>query len=853
VINNQHKLYVDNVLNLAETIVIKLSDAAEAMNNQVRIDSGLDSVDINDERSWKYYQNISGQYHLTDAPILVDSLDSTESIVFTIANLELHAATKLAYQFGTRYYRELILRYPDKELLILGVLYPCDIDAAIAAKDGTILGYPKNLVEVNEYSFIPKLQKWIYNYLFRWVNKQYTLSDDLYSATYIGQLFLHLVPAIFNIRLEACKTNEAHSFHVQQYLASNGFLDSFLSTMTNYQALFFYRNILYIQRNAGKKDTFDWLVQNIMTHRRLPFYEYSMNHDVSAMGRDQTDLFETPLQGETSLETKARLNKRSLPQVIFRRKAVNDLAKNIQKIEYPLQTILNKIEPLALGNKLYQDEHAQNISDALAYSPSSVVATKVLESSIIDYSDSEVYTLVDILFNNWIYFAAKGLYTATSVLNLPKSGTSVRLEAQEAVALFVYLTMKAYEPAVIPVNYPTILKIMPLRVNRALNISPTLTINTLRQNTLTKYLSDIELKEIFDTRVVAPPMLSINSFLLKCEEILFTAKEQFNIYASKENMHGRAHAKAAVSKLYTDETVRLNTLSGATAPFTGQLYSLFLNNKGLDFTGYNSADFNALAVDLVSVATGANTLKDSALAAIQASMVKLFTQLSSYSIQVISEINTSKIISVGSPQVRIGDAPITQSYHEYVLGADERALGAEFTDEQNFFMDLDVVFPPHGVKTIETFNDIVDISVHTSVLREFGGTDTNHVYVGVDVHSSFDFDNDFSLFTDLQKNQLVDIYCASGENLTSTEIFLIGGFTYVSDRKEIPVFQYNDTLDAGLAIFKPIETRTIIAGFNYVGNRAGVEAHLIPNIQINYTLSGFNYLGLTSQSLNGFL
>jgi hypothetical protein len=167
-------------------------------------------------------------------------------------------------------------------------------------------------------------------------------------------------------------------------------------------------------------------------------------------------------------------------------------------------------------------------------------------------------------------------------------------------------------------------------------------------------------------------------------------------------------------------------------------------------------------------------------------------------------------------------------------------------------MDLDVVFPPHGVKTIETFNDIVDISVHTSVLREFGGTDTNHVYVGVDVHSSFDFDNDFSLFTDLQKNQLVDIYCASGENLTSTEIFLIGGFTYVSDRKEIPVFQYNDTLDAGLAIFKPIETRTIIAGFNYVGNRAGVEAHLIPNIQINYTLSGFNYLGLTSQSLNGF-
>jgi hypothetical protein len=111
----------------------------------------------------------------------VPSLDIAQRIVFNKVNLQTHLATKQAYSYGTRYYQELVLQYPEQEMLILGILYPADITKAVNAKDGTILAYPPELVELYEVSLIPKLQTWLDNYLFRWFNKQFILTDDLYS------------------------------------------------------------------------------------------------------------------------------------------------------------------------------------------------------------------------------------------------------------------------------------------------------------------------------------------------------------------------------------------------------------------------------------------------------------------------------------------------------------------------------------------------------------------------------------------------------------------------------------------------------------------------------------------------
>jgi hypothetical protein len=274
---NYYQLYMNDVLTLAQTIVIKSVATANALNTYVQEQMG-GTVDSTDPTTWKYYLNLGGQYHPTDTMMTVTSMDTLETIDFTIANLAVNTATARGYQYGTRSYLELVSNYPDQEMLILGILYPVDIDAAIAGYDGQILGYPPNLIEVNEYSFVAKLQEYITGYIGRWYNAQYTSSDELYSAAFLGMMYLMLVPAILSIRNNACGTHEAHSFHVLEYLSSNGDLGQYYQYLTTEQALWLYRNIKYIQRHPGAQSTFNALVQNLLTNVGLPLARYAQAH-----------------------------------------------------------------------------------------------------------------------------------------------------------------------------------------------------------------------------------------------------------------------------------------------------------------------------------------------------------------------------------------------------------------------------------------------------------------------------------------------------------------------------------------------------------------------------------------------
>ena len=361
--SNHYQIYLNQVQQLAETITIKSSDTAEALNRFVT-EVHRFPVEPLDPKSWKYYLNLAGEYHDVDTPMYVVSMDTLSKIIFSKENLKLHRATAKGYAYGTRQYRELVAQYPDQEMLILGILYPVDLDKAITAPDWTILGYPSQLVESNEYSFIPKLQNWINGVQTRWTNSQYGISDALYPASVLGILYLNLVPTILNLRLEACRTNEAHSFHVRQYLGSHGLLDGYIEHMTTKQALFFYRNIAYIERNVGKREVFEWLVEHIMTERYLPIAEYTMRHDLS---QQPDELYPTPL---------------------FKKKALNMGYGSDVTDAVSLERMLDKQDKVARDNPKYKEEMAPRIKKSMENSLSNVVATKMLESSVVDMSNS---------------------------------------------------------------------------------------------------------------------------------------------------------------------------------------------------------------------------------------------------------------------------------------------------------------------------------------------------------------------------------------------------------------------------------------------------------------------------------
>lgn len=159
--SNYYQLYINQTLQLAETIVIKSATTAETLNQQIYGDSGGLALISTDPTTWKYYLNLAGQYHPVDQVMTVISMDTQGEIIFNRENLLIHLATARAYAYGTRAYIDLVGRYPNQEQLILGILYPTDMATAIAADDGAILSYPADYVESNEHSLIPKLQQWI--------------------------------------------------------------------------------------------------------------------------------------------------------------------------------------------------------------------------------------------------------------------------------------------------------------------------------------------------------------------------------------------------------------------------------------------------------------------------------------------------------------------------------------------------------------------------------------------------------------------------------------------------------------------------------------------------------------------
>ena len=612
--NNIYQIYIDNTINLASTIIIKSTDAEAGLNqlvNDTAMATGGPGVNMLDKTTWKYYRNLSGNYHALDTPMQVVSLDNLQMIDFTVANLKVHVATAAGYQYGSRLYKTLLAQYPTQELLIKGILYPVDLQTAINAKDGQILGYPANLVESNEYSLIPKLQKWIDGFKIRWYNTQFSISDSLYPTTALGIMYLNLVPAILNIRLEACRTKEAHSFHVRQYLASHGFLDNYIDNMTTKQALFFYRNISYIERNAGSKDTFRWLIDNVMTARNLPLAEYLMVHDISAL---PNNLY---------------------PNLTFVKQPLNNVYGVDTGVVFNLTEVLGSEDLLARDNILYKSDYIPMMQESMENSLSGELRTKVLESSVIDNTDSAPYTLSEILLNHWIYLSNNGTYTAYVNVNNPKTGEIILLTVAEAFILTWYVFCSSVN--IVPVNIPPVLA---TRVQRIMNPP---TINSLGNKSTV--VSIAELMSVVDSKLVPQSVaqqalsmqpeivniISTGSFYDLCTRIYSAAQMQRNLVASQQYSNARAMTMNMVSRIYSDNVCTLSS--------TGETYANWLATRNINVAGLTLAELGTLYSDLVRNATGMNLHTTTSLGDMQKAMLGIMSQLSSYSVQYIGMVN----------------------------------------------------------------------------------------------------------------------------------------------------------------------------------------------------------------------
>lgn len=614
--DNYYQIYLDKVKELAQTITIKSEETAAYMNKHIKNTYGADAVS-NKIQEWVYYKNICGEYHFSNKKMTVISMDTLEEIEFNKLNLSKHTATRTEYQFGTRRYEELVARYPDQEMLILGILYPADINKAITSDNYTILSYPEQLVESNEYSLIPRLQEWLYGFKLRWVNYSYECSDPYVAIVFMGLMYTSLVPVILNIRKSLCKTNEAHSYHVQRYLASHGFLDDYLDVMTTKQSLKFYKNINWLERNIGSTEAQKWLYENALTERAIPIAEYSAKHSTK------------------------NLLENLYPGVFFEKKSINNLEVVTEFDNLSLTEMLRKEEKTAPGNQLFTSENKDKISNLIKYSLSNKVKTKVLESNMNDYSNAKEIKLEDVILNLWLDLADRNIFVSVIPFVDPLTGENIPLTAKDAFILYFY----AYWKWQADFKFKEIPSFYASRVPRDVLYSKVLPKDGLPSD----FKYEIFLQKIAELMIKPEKMISLSAFYNYCHDLYLNANSQLYMVAQEEHYIVRSYKELAVARFYCDRNVKLIHENDKTT------YDEWLVSKEIDYKKYSRKDWGLLANSILNNVTCKNSSDVKSLKAIQSAMIRLTKQLSSYSVQFIQEMHDAGEQLGGLLLIREGD------------------------------------------------------------------------------------------------------------------------------------------------------------------------------------------------------
>lgn len=730
--SNHYKLYLDSVLQLAETLVIKSEYTAQKINEYVDFTYGQGLYDINDKTTWKYYLNVSGEYFRTDSVIKITSLDTLELIDFSKDQLALHPATKQAYQHNSRYYRELVFLYPEMEQLILGVLYPVDIQIAIDAPDFSVISYPPALIEDNEYSLITNINKWLENFDIRWNNKQFHISDDLFGTAVIGVLSAQLVPLILNLRLRACHTAEAHSFHVREFLASHGMLDKYLDAMTHTQAMFFYKNIRYIEHHYGKTDTFDWLIDNVMTERNLPLSEYSMSHDT-------TNMAET-----------------LIPDIVFKKTLINkNQVNNAQSnASYQLDVVLAKEALLAPENYRYSNDNKPVMLRQFERSLSASLSTKVLESSMVDYTDAVPFTIHDAFINNWVNYTNTNQFANFYIrINSPKTNKELVINIKDSYSYYFYAIARS---SGIDLEY------FPLFLAKMILKNPLPTQSDLLGVTSETLVTSDEAQAILDSVPTLKALNNILDFRDNCKDIHSSIIAQLYYVYRQEDLSKRAQIQAAVNLMYNDVYFQ--------PPDVFISIKDWIEFRDLEHEGYNDQDWADLALNIYQGVSGFDMRDTNNVVGVQKAMVGLLTQLSSYSIQVISDINETPLQTPYWNTIRLENiSSIGNLYSSILLGffkifkhvsypSDYGSIGIE-----DIIDDVTIINPQQDngpmIFPIDLSSDRMPF--------EFGMLDAgmfrlnqDNLPLPADANDYSDFQNfaAFASMTEEQRSEIVDVY-----------------------------------------------------------------------------------------------
>lgn len=633
--------YLSDTFSLARSVVVKFSQIATVQNEWLT--SLGHKVDTEKPATWKYYMNLAGQYHPTDKLMYVRSMDTLTDIAFTLENLTLHRATAREYKPGTVYYQNLVQEYPDQADLINGIVNPVDIEKAISSKDGEILYYDANYVEDNEDNFRSELQNWVDIQLLNYFNQQYLLIDDLYLQAFLGNFATSMVNAILNIRWQNCWTRRAHSFHIREFFASNGRLDGYIPYLTKPAQLWLYRNLKFLRHNAGKQDTFDRLVANLLTPRGIPLIKYDLRQNVKNM--------------PANLYADVEMVKLDVNSKI--------VMPGFDKVS--VDSILTREQPLAKDNKLIQDESREEIIDQVKSDKFSRMPTKILDSEVVDRSNSSVRTLFHVLWNHWIYLASSNRYRAFINVANPATGEYMAMSVKDAlvVALYCFKKTRGLTVDVIP-------ELVAYEVLR----NPLPTFGELASIVPMDFMPEGMVQAIMDRVTPMTDYISTEKFYNDCAQVHKDYLTLWELYSYQEHYRLRGYCEQLVKRHYM--YIKCKLVEGDDVHFED-----WLEANNYKITDLNNTDLDQLLMDVINIATGSNLVTVVTLGEVQRELLKLMGDLSSYPLQFLRNVSYTDFAVMGIPAIRVGDQwAITGDYKRInTLDFNVRSVrGADYTE-----------------------------------------------------------------------------------------------------------------------------------------------------------------------------
>lgn len=611
--------YYEDTVTLAKTMVIKHEDIAALMNEGVLARNPGYVIDVNEPTTWKYYMNVAGRYHPTDTAMSVMSIDTLQEIDFTVESLKIHTATAKAYRYGTRYYFALLTKYPTQEFLINGILNPCDADVAVAAKNGEVLAYRKDLVESNEHTLIRDLEVWLELQIDRWYNTQFNMNNDIYGAVFFSLLQSKVLGKLLNLRLKRCHSYEAHSFHVRMFLASHGELDRYLPYLTLKQSLWLYRNVRYLERHPGLFQQFYKLIQHLLTERGIPLAEYSVKQQDSFSGY--------------------------LPVTTAKSNPLNGIRNRLIDDRQPVSYLFSKESGDAPGNDDFLKYKQGGEEARFTTSPSSDVGTKLLHSTMTDLTNAVPETYEEIAIRQWCKMSCAGQYPCYITFRDPKSSIDYTLSAKDA---FIYMSLISLQHDGLTFDVlPNYLN-MRQRKHPKPSAEELLSVVGERKEAL-RYIAE----DLVATQPVIEPCFSVDAFHSLIETLYYECFRQWFTISAAEDLYDRGLVENMIHQLYEDELVNFD--------YGDTTVREWLAANNLPVYDYTREEAKLLIKSIFEAGSGIKIAENKMLKNVQRALIELLKELSSYTVQFIREINEDDLILIDWPAVRLGNLKFKQS------------------------------------------------------------------------------------------------------------------------------------------------------------------------------------------------